>query len=378
MGTDADVIVVGAGPAGSSLALMLARRSLHTILLDRSIFPRDKPCGEGLMPSGTRVLMDLGIPMDGFPQLAGVTYRVPGSGSVVGAFAGDVAGRGTRRLLLDRLLVDTAASEPAVDVQLGCEVRRIEPRPHGVLVHTAHGEVRSRFVVAADGARSGIIRAAGWARPPASQRFALVGHVDAAGHGFDRIVVTLLDDCEVYLAPSGPDELLVAILGIKGRLRRPGEPVREAYARRLGEAHPELSPAFRTRLRGAGPFWIRPSRVAEGRVFALGDAAGFTDPLTGDGMSAGLVAARQLAAILAGDHARPAEMYRRWEIRQWRRRVFMARLALALTGSRPAARLALRGLRRRPTTLSRLLEVNDGSRGRLALSLRDWAALTGI
>ena len=81
---DAEVVIVGAGPAGSALASMLGEAGVATILVDRSTFPRDKPCGEGLMPAGVEVLEGLGIALDSFPALSGVTYRVPGAGSAVG------------------------------------------------------------------------------------------------------------------------------------------------------------------------------------------------------------------------------------------------------------------------------------------------------
>jgi hypothetical protein len=95
-------------------------------------------------------------------------------------------------------------------------------------------------------------------------------------------------------------------------------------------------------------------------------------------MNAGLLAARQLSTLLAQGHPRPAAAYRRWEARQWRRRVFMSRLALTLSGSSALARRAVGGLTRRPAALDRLLAVNDGSRSPLSLRPRDWVALAGM
>src|SRR5690349_1939868 len=120
MTADADVVVVGAGPVGSALATMLGLRGLRALLLDRATFPRDAPCGEGLMPAGARVLEELGLPLDPFPALLGVAYRVPGVGSVAGTFLPGHSGRGTRRLVLDQLLAEHAAATPNVELVVGC------------------------------------------------------------------------------------------------------------------------------------------------------------------------------------------------------------------------------------------------------------------
>jgi flavin-dependent dehydrogenase len=307
-----------------------------------------------------------------------VAYRVPGVGSVAGTFLPGHSGRGTRRLVLDQLLAEHAAATPNVELVVGCSATGIAIGAHQVSVQTTSGPITANFLVGADGRRSQIGRLMGWHRPPRARRYALVGHLPVPGHHFDAVEVTLLRGCEVYLTPTSPDEVLIAVLGAKTSLRARDEPVRVAYGRRIAEAYPELAGCASVQVRGAGPFWSRPSRVASGRVFLVGDAAGFLDPLTGDGMAAGLVAARRLAQILAGDHERAAGRYRRWEAGQWRRRAFMTRLALTLTGSSARAGRAVIGLTRRPATLSRLLEVNDGSRSPLSLTPRDWAALAGI
>src|SRR4051812_40302639 len=105
---DADVAIVGAGPAGSALAIMLGSAGLRTVVLDRSRFPRDKPCGEGLMPAGVSVLEELGVPLDSFPALSGVSYRVPLAGSAKGDFMDRKTGRGVRRMVFDQLLAERA------------------------------------------------------------------------------------------------------------------------------------------------------------------------------------------------------------------------------------------------------------------------------
>ena len=369
---------MGAGPAGSALATLLGERGVHTVLLDRATFPRDKPCGEGLMPSGASVIARLGIDVAGFPQIRQVTYRVPRAGSVGGVFCDGKVARGARRLVLDALLADRARSTKNVDARFGCDVSGLEAGAGTKVVKTSAGDITARVVVGADGLHSQVARWMGWARPPRRpHRYAFVGHVPAPGHGVDSVLVTILEGCEVYTAPTGDDELLVAILGTKSGLRDDGEPAQAAYERRALIAHPELR-VEGTAVRGAGPFWVRPSRVAREGVFLLGDAAGFLDPLTGDGMSDALVAASELAGLLATRRESAEQAYARYEAGQWRRRLFVGRLARLLTGSSTLARRALTRLQSRPVTLNRLLEVNDGTRSVWSLSLRDWAALAGV
>ena len=218
----------------------------------------------------------------------------------------------------------------------------------------------------------------GWARPPQSgPRFGLLSHLPSPRHGLQRVVVTLLPDLEAYLAPAGEDELLLAFLGPLRLLRRETESGRGAYIRHLAEAHPELQGLAPGRVLGTGPFLGRPSQIALGRVFLVGDAAGFVDPLTGDGISCGLEAARELARLLARS-GEPDSAYRRWGQVQWRRRLTVGRLALRLSSSPFFGRRAIRGLAKQPGALDRLLEVNQGLRPLHLLPPRDWASLAGF
>lgn len=383
---DADGVIVGGGPVGLVLGLLLGRAGKRVLILDKGVYPRDKPCGEGLMPGGVRILESLGIDLrrEGFPTISGIRYRLPGGPSAFGAFRARSGlpshGFGVRRTRFDSLLADHVDDEPNVTLQRGASVIGIRALDDAVVVETEAGPVRAPIVVGADGLRSSVRRLMSWSIPPRRPfRHGLVGHLAAQRHGISEVVVTLLDGIEVYIAPSGPDELLAAVLGGDGRLRRDGLTVRDSYLEAVGNAHPEFAGAACGRIWGAGPFRVDSRTVADGRVFLLGDAAGFLDPITGDAMSAGLRAAAELARILTGpDSESGAASYRSWYARQWRVRRVITGVALKLTSSPSLARRALKGINGRPGALDALLEVNSGARSLGSVPIRDWAALAGI
>ena len=368
---DAAVLVAGGGPVGAALGLLIP----GALVLDRAGFPRDKPCGEGLMPAGARILEEAGVDLaaEGFPRIEGVRYRTAQGTAARGEFRG-ATGFAVRRLRFDALLAERAAVNTHVRV---AAVRRL---PDRVEVETTTGKLSAPVLVAADGAGSPVARMLGWWRPPSGRRYAVTGHLQAPPPSRD-VEVTLLGDVETYSAPVGDSETLVAVLGPKWALRAPGLSVEDSWRAAVERAHGPLAAApLAGRLRGAGPFGTKPAEVAGGRVFLAGDAAGFLDPLTGDAISAGLDQARLLAALLAGGgDVRAVEIrYRRRVAAQWHRRSVVTTSALVLSRSARLGRRAVAAMARRPDALERFMAVNDGSSPLGALGLRDWAALAGF
>lgn len=367
------------------MAMLLGRSGLRTVVLEKGCFPRDKPCGEGLMPGGVAVLQCLGIDLkrEEFPHLGGIRYRTLHEGETFGAFRGRPGlpghGHGVRRLRFDALLAGAAAATPNVEVRTGSTVDAVERLDGAFRIGTAAGPLTARWLIGSDGLRSTTRELLGWSRPPSRpHRHALVGHLRLPGHLIREVVVTLLPSNEVYVAPSGPDELLAVVLGPPGTLRAPGSSVLESYLRTVAIAHPEFEGAPSSQIKGAGPFRVSSRTVASKGAFLLGDAAGFIDPITGDAMSAGFRAAEFLAGMLATREPEPEDRYRRWYAAQWRTRSLVTGVALRVTGSPWLARRALAGLRRHPHALEPLLEVNSGIRPLGSVPLRTWSALAGI
>ncbi len=154
-----DVLIAGGGVAGSALAIMLGRQGFTVELFERSRFPREKPCGEGLMPAGVAVLERLGLAgVVGGRSFYGVRYHF-GDRTAEGRFPNSAAlpntGLGQRRYILDDVLFSAAATTPGVQAHTGCRVEAPLVERGRVVGLVVEGEPRrAPLVVAADGAQS--------------------------------------------------------------------------------------------------------------------------------------------------------------------------------------------------------------------------------
>lgn len=285
------VLVVGGGPAGLAFALRAVQRGLAVTVLDRSHPPVDKPCGEGLMPDGVERLEDLGVSVRDLEShpFVGIRYvegdPEAGDGEVAdGRFPGE-PGLGLRRTVLHRALV-RKAEETGVDLRWGVRAQglRIGAGREPAAVVTNHGTLKAPWVVGADGLRSRVRRWAGLERGPGRlRRFGVRRHFHLRPWT-DRVEVHWGDGCEAYVTPVGAEQVGVAMLwGSSWSGGKPGfDRLLEhfpALARRL-----EGAPAA-SRDRGVGPLHQRVWGVHRGRVALLGDAAGYLDAITGEGLS---------------------------------------------------------------------------------------------
>ena len=293
-----DVLVVGGGPIGLATACYAAEAGLSAVVAEPRGGPIDKACGEGLMPPAVAALRALGVDPEG-RRLRGIRYRDP-EHSVDAEFRSG-PGRGVRRTVLHSALGGRAEAA-------GIEVlpeRITEFRQFAGGVQAAG--ITARYLVAADGLHSPIRRFCGLEPAPAPPRHARYGlrrHFQAAPWT-DFVEVHWSAGSEAYVTPVDDGLVGVAILGPAGR----------SFEDRLAE-FPELcdrlAGAAAGPVRGAGPLRqaVRRRVAPGGRVLLVGDASGYVDALTGEGISVGLAQARALAACLAA--GRPAEYERRW------------------------------------------------------------------
>ncbi len=284
-----DVVVAGAGPVGLMTAIHASLAGLTVTVVEPRTGAIDKACGEGLMPEALARLQTVGVDPEGV-DFRGIRYLAGDTVAEARFSAGP--GRGVRRLELQERLRQRAV-EVGVDVVVG----RVDAVTQGADWIEAGG-LRSRYLVGADGLHSDVRRALGLGEPATGrQRFGIRQHFDVRPWT-DLVEVYWLDDVEVYVTPVGASTVGVAVLG-QAPLRL-DEAIRRvpALAERLDAAAPVSEP------RGAGPLRQRVTAHSAGRAILVGDAAGYVDALTGEGMRVGFAEAdAAVRAILAGDPA---------------------------------------------------------------------------
>lgn len=317
------MLVIGGGPAGTSTAALAARAGLRVLLVDRAVFPREKPCAEYLSPEASRDLEDLGVREEieaaGAERLAGMRIVSDDGAEVTGRFVGDPRftpylpyGLAVRRTVLDTALL-RAAARAGVEVREGVALDgllRAGRWVTGAVLRSGDTltPVQARVVVGADGLNSKVASALGVSRRGRPHRLALVAHLSG---------VQRLGDCGEMFCGAG---WYVGVAALGGGVANAAMVVpfadgpaiardTEGYFRSRLASLPELAERaahaeFVRPVMVTGPFARRARRVVADGALLVGDAADFFDPFTGEGVFAALrggrLAARAIADALAG------------------------------------------------------------------------------
>jgi flavin-dependent dehydrogenase len=308
-----DVLIAGGGPAGLATAIRCAQAGLEVTVAEPRAGPIDKACGEGLMPAAVAGLDAIGVDPGGWP-LRGIRY-LDERHRADGLFRGG-AGLGVRRTELHAAL-GLRAKElgvSVVPVRVGAFVQE------GGCVRAAG--LTARYLVAADGLHSSIRRALGledWSLGSGAgrsgARYGLRRHYRLAPWT-SMVEVYWSAGSEAYVTPVADDLVGVAILGVRagGASLGGGTSAGGGFESRLA-AFPALlerlagaEPA--STVRGAGPLRQDVRRRVCGRVLLVGDASGYLDALTGEGISVALAQAAVLAPCLRD--GRPGDYERAW------------------------------------------------------------------
>jgi flavin-dependent dehydrogenase len=273
---DTDLLIAGGGPGGLATALYARRQGLSVIVAEPRENPIDKACGEGLMPGGLAELTSLGVDPVGMP-FRGIAY-LSEHRRAEAPFGGG-PGRGVRRTTLHAALAAQAKEQDTEWIR--ARVKSVHQDGHGV---TAAG-VRAKWLVAADGLHSTVRRAVGInAVAGTPRRYGVRWHFRVPVWS-EFVEVHWSRWGEAYVTPVEPDLVGVAILS----RHRPDLAWFPLLANHLRDAH-------RGPARGCGPLRQVVSRRVAGRVLLVGDAAGYEDALTGEGIS---LAVRQAAAAVS-------------------------------------------------------------------------------
>ena len=282
-----DLVVAGGGPVGLATALYAARAGLDVVVREPRAGPIDKACGEGLMPGAVVALAELGVVPAGHP-IVGIRY-VDGSSRAEAPFRCGI-GLGVRRTALHATMLD-AVSRAGITVT-GPEVRQIRHRSDHILVD----DEPARYLVAADGLHSRIRGLVGLDAPAAGdrrRRYGLRRYANLAPWT-DFVEVHWSAIGEAYVTPVSGDQVGVALLTAQ----------RRGFDDLIGQfpaVADRLAGRDLTRVRGAGPLRQRVHGRVCGRVLLVGDAAGYVDALTGEGIALGLAQARAAVAAVAAD-----------------------------------------------------------------------------
>ncbi len=356
----ADVLIVGAGPAGLACAIASARQGLRVELADAMRPPIDKACGEGLMPDSLEALAAIGFDLNrDFGEvetylLRGIRFIGDGASSRHNSTTEAVfpagPGRGIRRNILHKLLFDRA-TRLGVRFHWGNSVQSITRR-EDVIVRTNRQTLRGRYLVGADGPQSRVAAWAGLTEASIySRRIGLRQHYGIAPWS-DFVEVYWSSHGQAYVTPISSTEICVAFIANE---KIPGPA--EALTRFPALRHRLAAVLATDRPRGAVTLGRKLRRVTSGNIVLAGDASGSVDAVTGEGLA---LCFQQAAALAMALKANDLSSYERAHRRIQRLPAFMSRGLLLLDRSPRLRGRVLTTFERQPRLFDGLLRTHIG------------------
>jgi menaquinone-9 beta-reductase len=355
-----DVAIVGGGPAGSSCAAFCARAGLHTLVLEREKFPREKVCGDCLNPSCWAVLnqLDLADRTRALPhaKLERAEFiAIDGHRVITDLPSSDQCEFAIKRSFFDELLLKRACE---LDAQIREETTVTAlTNSSRWRIETASGEnFAAKMLVGADGRNSTVARLCNLLPRPERERIALQSHVPLPDNFRNRVVLQLFPQGYVGLSPVNDGELNVCLVAKPGNINALKTWATKRFAVSSDHAWRTITPLTRAA--------IPPTHE---NLFLIGDAARVIEPFTGEGifyaMRSGQLAANAIARIIRGeDRQRAMRKFGRAYTEMYRGRLWINRLARAAVLS-PRIASFLVGFAPLTPAMMRLLTQQIAGRG---------------
>jgi len=344
-----DVAIIGGGPAGSSSAAFCARAGLHTLVLEREKFPREKVCGDCINPSCWPVLERLAIAAQvldlSHSELNSVEFiAIDGHKVSVDLPTGDPPEAGeisVKRSLFDHLLLKRAREVGAL-VREEITVTALEHNGDWKIATLTSGDFRARALIAADGRNSTVARLRSLLPRPTRERVALQAHIPLPQNFGKRIVLQFLREGYSGQAPVNKTELNLCLVGRPSTISR---------LRQWAQSQFEI--AANQPWRTITPLTRAPVPCAHENLLFIGDAARVVEPFTGEGiyyaLRSGELAADAIAKIIRGEDRQLAlRDFARASAEMYRGRLWINRLARAAVLSPRLASFLIQAARVEP------------------------------
>ncbi len=306
---DYDVAIVGSGPSGASTAFYLAQQGIKTIIIEKETLPRYKTCGGGFSFKGRR---NLPIDVSSVVELEFKSidlylahkqhYTSTRKNPIVSLVMRDV---------FDELIV-AKAKELGVVIEESCLVTSIIQTNSGAVLHNSKEPIRAKYVIAADGAFSGVAKMAGWKEDTRLMIPALEYEIEVGEGDYERLSKEIRFDVDGV--PSGygwcfpkKQHLSIGVCVFKKKSPNIKE-LCQKYIEYLGITDIKSIQKHGSQI----PVSPRTDGFVKNNVFLIGDAAGFTDPITAEGISNAIYSGKIVAEAIAsanGDVKSAADIY---------------------------------------------------------------------